>query len=169
MEEFIRQFGIDWKLLIAQVVNFLILLYLLKRFAYGPIIHMLNIRRKKIEDGMKAASAAERQLQEAERTRNEIIVKAESESLTIVSKAADTAKDQAQSIIETAEGKSERIIAASQKKLEEDRLKLEEEVTQEAEKLIKKGLAVTLGKMDPSERDEVLIKEALRELTAARS
>jgi F-type H+-transporting ATPase subunit b len=169
VEAFFEQFGVNWKLLIAQVVNFLLLLFILKRFAYGPIIQMLNDRRKKIDEGMKASADAKKRLAEANETRMSIILKAEEESVGIVSRAELTAKNQAQAIVDEAHHKTDEIITAGQKKIEEDRLKLEEEVFSQAQELVKKGLVVTLGKINPTERDEALIKEALRELTTVRS
>jgi F-type H+-transporting ATPase subunit b len=165
MQELVRQFGLDWKLLLAQVVNFLILLYVLKRFAYAPLIAMLNKRRIAIEEGVRASELAKKRLADATTTRDEIMLKAEAASLDIVSQAEDIAKTQAQTILESAEQKGNHIIAASRKKIEEDRLKLEEDVLEHAVSFIKQGLVATIGRMHPTERDEVLIKDALRALT----
>ncbi len=168
MQELVRQFGLDWKLLLAQVVNFLILLYLLERFAYGPIIAMLAERRRKIEEGIAASKNALQRLADAEKTRSEMILKAEQESLGVVSAAEDTAKVQARAILNAANNASEQVVASGHRKIEEDRLKLEEEVNAHAVGLIKRGLAATIGKMNPTERDEVLIKDALRALSISR-
>ena len=167
MQELVRQFGLDWKLLLAQVVNFLILLYLLRRFAYGPIMAMLALRRRNIEEGIKASEAAKVELANAEKTRSEILLKAEQESLGVVSAAEGVAKVQAEHIMNSANQKSEQIIAAGHNKIEEDRRKLEEEINLHAVDLIKKGLAATIAHMNPSERDDVLIKDALAALKTA--
>lgn len=53
--ELIEKLGIDWKLLLAQIVNFLLILYILKRFAYKPILAALERRSKKIEDSLRYA------------------------------------------------------------------------------------------------------------------
>jgi F-type H+-transporting ATPase subunit b len=168
MEDLIHQFGINWKMLAAQVVNFFILMYVLKRFAYQPIINILKERRKKIEEGLHASEESLRKLAETEVTRKATLLKAEEESLGIVSKAERLAEAQSQNMLASAHAKSEHIVAGGQKKLEEDRRKLEEEVNAQAVELIKKGLARTIGKMKPEERDEVLIKDALRELATVK-
>ena len=46
---------IDWFTVIAQVINFLILIFLLKRFLYGPLIAALNKREKRISDQLRTA------------------------------------------------------------------------------------------------------------------
>ena len=61
------QLGINGAFLLAQIINFLILFYLLRRFLLKPVMNMLDARRQRIEDGMKAADRA-RQAAEAERT-----------------------------------------------------------------------------------------------------
>ena len=50
---------IDWFTVIAQIVNFIILIFLLKRFLYGPILRAMDARREKIAAAMREAKAAE--------------------------------------------------------------------------------------------------------------
>ena len=50
---------IDWFTVVAQFLNFLILIYLLKRFLYGPVIKAMEEREKKIADAMNQAEKAE--------------------------------------------------------------------------------------------------------------
>ena len=63
--EVLAKLGIDWKLLIAQAVNFLVLLWILRRYAYGPILRVLEARTARIEQGLKDAQASELKLQSA--------------------------------------------------------------------------------------------------------
>ena len=55
MEEIIKTFHIDWKLLIAQAVNFAIVVFALYKFAYKPLLKTMNERTAKIEQGLKDA------------------------------------------------------------------------------------------------------------------
>jgi F-type H+-transporting ATPase subunit b len=154
--------------LIAQIINFAILLFLLKRYAYGPVIAMLRERRQNIEAGVKASDEAKKRLANAEESRKEILVKAEEEAHGVVAHAEKLAEEQAATILTAARAKSEQVIAMGSKKIEEERLKLEDDFQAEAQALIKKGLIATIGKMNPDERDEKLISEALRELKTIR-
>ena len=65
MSEFISQLGIDWKLLLSQSVNFLLLLTALRIFAYKPIVKLMKDRQAKIEEGLAKADEADRRLDEA--------------------------------------------------------------------------------------------------------
>ena len=62
--DILNQFGISPVLLTAQVVNFLVLLFILKKLLYGPLLKVLAERRKKIEDSLKNAEEIELRLQE---------------------------------------------------------------------------------------------------------
>jgi F-type H+-transporting ATPase subunit b len=67
---------IDWVTVVAQIINFLILVYLLKRFLYGPIVRAMNEReeriRAEIEDAERARAEAETRTAELERARREL-------------------------------------------------------------------------------------------------
>ena len=57
-----QQFGVYWPNLIAQVVLFAIVYYVLKRFAFKPVIAMLEERRRRIEEGQLNAENIKKQL-----------------------------------------------------------------------------------------------------------
>lgn len=84
---------IDWFTVIAQIINFLILVFLLRRFLYGPIVKMMNERRERIESDI---TAAERKRQEAReeislyRRKNEELDAQREELLDQAKQAADT-------------------------------------------------------------------------------
>ncbi len=59
MEDLISKLGIEWKLLLAQIVNFVILFLVLKKFLYKPLLNFMNNRRQKIADGLDKVSFPE--------------------------------------------------------------------------------------------------------------
>ena len=65
MAQFFAAFGIDWRLLLVQAVNFGLLLLALWYFLYGPVLKMIDDRRAKIAESVKVAEAAARRLEEA--------------------------------------------------------------------------------------------------------
>lgn len=71
--------GIDWVTVAAQVVNFLILLFLLHRFLYRPILDVMSRREREIADRLEEAEQ-ERQAAEHERRRQELLTTAEEEA-----------------------------------------------------------------------------------------
>src|SRR6266568_4106121 len=69
-------FGWNWKLFLAQVVSFCIVALLLRKFAYKPILAVLEDRRRKIEEGQLNAEKIRKELAEAEKRYQEIVAKA---------------------------------------------------------------------------------------------
>lgn len=164
MHELLTQFGIDWRLLLAQALNFFILLFLLKRYAYGPVIKMLNERRRKIIEGLAASEASQKKLAEAEDMKRAVLIEADKKALSMISEAEKEAILRAETIIESAHTKSDQVMASGQKRLEEEHSLLEEEFQAHAEGLLKTSLRKIIGSLEPEERDSQLIAEALNEL-----
>jgi len=107
----ISALGIDWKLLLAQIINFLILLLILRKFLYCPIVNMLQNRRKTIEKGLKDAEEAEVKLDSASEKSRKIISQATDEADKIVKSAKASAEKEAQEIVNSANERSQKIIA----------------------------------------------------------
>src|SRR6187399_972136 len=85
--EITRTFGVTWPLLISQVVSFLIVGFLLKKFAFGPIQAMLEERRERIAAGEAKLKVIERQLAESVQTTAAAIAKANDEAVRMVEEA----------------------------------------------------------------------------------
>ncbi|MDO8424889.1 MAG: F0F1 ATP synthase subunit B [bacterium] len=88
-----KELGIDLKMLFGQIVNFAILLFLLKRFAFKPFLSILEKRKHKIEEGIKKSEEAENSLgririlaenfrQKNEKDAREMMVEAEARAKT---------------------------------------------------------------------------------------
>ncbi|MBI4084925.1 MAG: F0F1 ATP synthase subunit B [Candidatus Liptonbacteria bacterium] len=168
MSELIHNFGIDWKLLLAQVVNFGILLFLLRRFAYRPILAILRKRREGIEHGLRMSEEAERRLASVDIMKEEVLHGAKEEALTIVSAAHDTAKKRKDEMMYEAQMKAEGVVQEAKRVIEKEKAKMGEVVYMNARELITHALAKVLKKMPQESRDTLLIEEALRELRAIR-
>ncbi len=87
MHELLTQLGVDWKLLIAQIINFLVLLAVLYKFLYKPVISLMNKRSNHIEESLKKAEKIEKNLQETEARKEEILAQARTEAQDIFKKA----------------------------------------------------------------------------------
>ena len=61
--ELLQKLGIDWRLLIAQLVNFSILVIILYKLLYKPVLKVLNDRKEKIEQGLKDAKSLGEELE----------------------------------------------------------------------------------------------------------
>ena len=105
--------GIDWRLFVLQTVAFAVLLLVLKKWVYPPILAMLDKRDESIKEGLEAAEQAKKAASESEKRTAAMLKKAQQESRTIVAtakneaaemvaEAEQKAKNQADSILESA-------------------------------------------------------------------
>src|SRR6202023_3970649 len=79
-----EQFGVYWPNLIAQVILFAIVYWVLKRFAFKPVIAMLEERRRRIEEGQLNAENIKTQLAAAEAKYEEILARANAEAQRLI-------------------------------------------------------------------------------------
>src|ERR1700747_212882 len=84
-------FGWNWKLFLSQVISFCIVAYLLQRFAYKPILAVLEERRRRIEEGQLNAEKIKKELAEAEKRYQEIIAKANADAQKMIDEARASA------------------------------------------------------------------------------
>lgn len=164
MEEILHSLGIDWKLILAQVVNFAILFFILRKFVYKPILGILRKRREDIEKGIEFNKSAEERLKSADSEKAGTIKAAKEKALGIVTEAESTANLRREEILKEAGIKRDSVIGEARTIIDEHKNKMLEGVYTSAEGLIKSGLEKVLGRMPASERDGQLIKDALKEL-----
>src|SRR5205085_6473837 len=82
-----KQFGVDWPHLIAQIISFGIVAFLLQRFAYKPVLAILEERRQRIAEGLANAEKIKTELARAETQRQEILTQANSQALKLIEEA----------------------------------------------------------------------------------
>jgi F-type H+-transporting ATPase subunit b len=116
--------GVDWKLLLAQVVNFGILLFILKRYAYQPMLRLMDERTMKIERGLSDAAAAAKKLQDVAQEETAILAAARTDAKKILAETDEAAKKRdAMRVVET-ENRVKKLLADAEVKIAEDRLKM---------------------------------------------
>ncbi|MBU0613254.1 ATP synthase F0 subunit B, partial [Patescibacteria group bacterium] len=84
MDELVKTFHIDWKLLIAQIINFGIVLGILWYFALKPLMKVMNKRNEDIEQSLKNAEEIEKRLKAAGESKEQMILEAKKESQVIM-------------------------------------------------------------------------------------
>lgn len=103
MSDLFAVFGVEWKLLIAQIINFAVLLAVLTYLLYRPVMKVLDERQRTIADGVRNAEAADRQLADAQEASNGIKGNATREAEGIVAAARVRADERAAEIVRVAE------------------------------------------------------------------
>ena len=137
-----EQLGINLNFLITQIIHFLILLFLLKRFLYRPVLNMLDARRERIQESLAEAErvreeaaqarqeyekqleeerrrsqdAAQKAIQEAQKARETIVVEAQREAEEILARArVEAVREREQAMAELRDQVADLAVRASEK------------------------------------------------------
>ncbi|MBP6975857.1 MAG: F0F1 ATP synthase subunit B [Candidatus Moranbacteria bacterium] len=155
--EALANLGIDWKLLLAQVVNFAVVLLVLKRFAYQPMLKLLDERTAKIEKGLVDAEGAARKLGEMEMKEKAVLTDARTEAKRILAETDEAAaKRDAVKMVET-EARVKKLLEESENKIVEDRKKMLEEAKRELASTVLLAVEKVLReKMDGAKEKELI-------------
>ena len=139
MEQIVDSFGIDPKIFLAEIVNFIIVLGILYYFVFRRISTMLDERRGTIEKGLSDAEEAQKALESAEAEKKEILHQAGEEATAEIKAAVETAKQREAEIVDQANKRSEDIVRDAQAKGEELKQKLVDSSQQDIAKMIVLG------------------------------
>ena len=153
-------FGWNWKLFLSQVISFCIVAFLLRRFAYKPILAVLEDRRRKIEEGQLNAEKIRKQLADAESRYQEIVSKANADGQRMIDEARDSAAHLSERKQQEAIASAEQIITKAKEaaSIEHDRQMLA--LKREIGHLVVETTAKITGKVLTSEDQKRLQEEA---------
>lgn len=140
MSAIFTAFGIDWRLLIINGVNFALLLVALWYFLYAPLMKILDERRAKVASGVKDAETAAARLSEIEGSRSVILADAGKEADEVLQKARDAADSKRREIVSAGEANAARILSDAELAAKEAKERALEESKQEVAKLIVLGM-----------------------------
>jgi F-type H+-transporting ATPase subunit b len=106
MSDLFAAFGINWKLLLIQAVNFGLLLGALSYFLYKPVLGIIDERQRKIAEGVRTAELATKKLEDAKTEGEQIVGDAAREAETIAATARARSEERAGEIVKTAEARA---------------------------------------------------------------
>lgn len=162
--EIFEQFGVQPVLLAAQAVNFLVLLFILKKFLYGPVLRVLEERKKRIAQSLKEAEEIEKKLAKTEEDRQKTLQKALDEAQRLI----DDATKSANQIVSEARGKAvkdmEEIMKKGQEAVRLEKEKMRQEIRQELGELVAISLEKVVKKSLNLKDQKRLIQETLKEV-----
>src|SRR5579863_8587438 len=100
MSQLFAAFGVDWRLLLIQAVNFAVLLSALTYFLYKPILRIIDDRQRTIAEGVSKAQAAQKKLEDAKTEGEGMVAQAAREAEGIASAARTRAEERGSEIVE---------------------------------------------------------------------
>lgn len=158
------QFDVEWNLLIAQIINFALVAFLLYRFAFKPILLTLEERQKKIASGLQYAEEMESKLKDAELQHAEILHKAALEKKELLEAAREQSKNYTEKQAQEAVIKAEHIIKKAEEAIVLERQKMFHDARKELADLVVATSERVLSKKLTNEERAVYNETATKEL-----
>jgi F-type H+-transporting ATPase subunit b len=162
--EILNQFGFDIKLFVAQIVNFLIIAYIFKRFLYKPLFSVIKKRDEVIKKGVLDAENAKKTLEKATAQKDEIIKEASIEAEKIIDEAKKQEQKVHQELSEKTKQDIAKMIEQARLQIEMERQNLEKELRnislQTSQKILERAIVELFDKKD----QEALIKRGVQKI-----
>lgn len=151
MSGILQIFGVEWPAFIAQCIAFVLVLFILKRYAFGPIIIILEERRRRIAEGQENAEKIKKQLAESERKYQEILDRANTQAQALINDARASSDALAQRRQEEAAAEAARIIDHAHQATVQEHDRVLNEVKRELGRLVIDTTSRVTGKILTSE------------------
>src|SRR5437868_13913913 len=164
LRETAETFGWNWKLFLSQVVSFCIVAFLLRRFAYKPILAILEDRRRKIEEGQLNAEKIRKELAEAEKRYQEIVGKANADAQRMIDEARESATHLSERKQQEAIVAAEQIVAKAKEAAALEHERQMQTLKRELGRLVIDTTAKVTGKILTQEDQKRLQEEAARQV-----
>jgi F-type H+-transporting ATPase subunit b len=158
---------IDWFTVAAQTLNFLILVWLMKRYLYQPILHAIDAREKRIADELADADAKRAEAKQERDDFEQKNAELDQQRATLLRKAAEEAASERQRLMDAARMEADDLSAKRATALQREQKTLHDEITrrttQEVFAIARKTLSDLAG-ASLEERMCVVFSQRLREL-----
>ncbi len=165
-ERIVKVFGVDWPHLLAQIISFCIVCALLYRFAYRPILKVLEERRKQIAQGLANTEKIKGELARTEAMRQEVMMQANAQAIRLIEEARAAAARVEEQETQKAIVAAEQIIARSREAVAQDYARMLAELKREVGRLVVQTTATVTGKILTPEDQRRLAEETAKRLTA---
>ena len=162
----LQDLGVDGPKLIAQLINFAIVLFVLWRFAYKPVLEMLENRRQKIAESMDNAEKIKTELAETQAERDKVLAEANQKAQEMIADAKEAAQQVGEAEGQKAVKQAEEIIRKAREATDADRDQMMSELKAEIGRLVVETTAKVSGKVLTAEDQQRLIDDTNRELAA---
>jgi F-type H+-transporting ATPase subunit b len=164
MESLIATFHIDWKLMIAQFVNFVIVFFVLYRFALKPLMKTMAERSATIAKSLEQAKKIEDDIAATAETTKAAIKDAKQQSAEIITAARHEAEGRKEVIIKEAEQKVAHVVAQAKVQIEAEKQAMLEAVRAEAAQLVVTATEKILHHKLDETSDKKYINEMIKKL-----
>lgn len=163
MDELIKIFHIDWKLMLAQLINFAIVVGILWKLALKPLLKIMDERADKISASLDQAKQIETELKALDEKRAAADLKAKAEAQVIIKEAQAVAEAKRQELMVQVKEETARTLEQAREALIAEQAKAMAAVRQQAARLVTQAVTKILTKVPAGTIDKELIESAIQE------
>ena len=154
-------FGLNGAFFAAQVINFFLVIFVLKKFAFGPIQQMLEQRKMRIAEGEEKLKRIEKQLTDSEATTAAAIAKANDEAVRLINEAKEGAHAFSEQKAQEAIAQAQNILAKAEAAAKAEREQISTELKREFGRLVAATTAQVTGKVLTADDQKRINEDAL--------
>jgi F-type H+-transporting ATPase subunit b len=158
--------GIQWKILLAQTISFSLVLFVLWRFAYGPIFTMLQTRREKIAEALANAEKIKGDVARTEAERQKILADAGDQANKLIDEARQAAARVRETETQKAIAVAEQIVIKAREAAAQEHSQMLADLKREVGRLVVQTTATVTGKILTPEDQRRLAEETEKQLAA---
>ena len=166
LEQIARTFGVDWQHLIAQIISFGIVCFVLYRFAYRPVLAILEKRRQQIAEGLSNAEKIKAELARTEVQRQEKMAEVNAAATKMIDEARVAAKRVQEMETQKAIAAAEQIVAKAREAAERDHDRMLADLKREVGRLVVETTATVTSKVLTPEDQHRLAEEVTKQLAS---
>jgi F-type H+-transporting ATPase subunit b len=160
----ISSLGLNAKSFLFQLITFVIVLLILRKWVFPKLVATLEERRKVLEQSLEQARETEETLRKTEASTAEILSKARDQADAALSDAQNHAKEIISQAEKSGETAAARIVKEAESHLSKERAKLRDEIKEELADLVVTTTEKVIGKRLSTQEDMNLIKSSIKEL-----
>ena len=158
--------GLDGKALIIQVITFLLAFWVLQHWAFKPIVHIMDQRRKTIEDGVNLGEQMKKDQAALEAKVADGLAKARKEADGIIAEANETARQTVREAEETAAKKADTIVKEGQERAASEMARARKQLESQIVGWVSDATEAIIGEKVDAGKDAAIIERALKEQEA---
>jgi F-type H+-transporting ATPase subunit b len=159
-------FGFHWGLFLSQLISFVLVAFLLHRFAYKPILMVLEERRQRIAEGLENAERIKTELARTEAARQEVLQQTNVQANKLIEEARAAAARVQEVETQKAIAGAEQILFKAREAAAAERARMLAEVRQEVGRLVVATASNVTGKILNPEDQRRLVEETNKQLAA---
>lgn len=162
-----EQFGFNWSLFISQCISFALVAFLLHRFAYKPILKVLEERRQKIAEGLANAEKIKQELASAQAKSQEILNNANAQGNKLIEEARQSAAKVLEQETQKAIATANDIVTKARQASEAELVRMKAELRKEVGRLVVATSAKVTGNILTPEQQNRLAEETAKQLATS--